>query len=159
MNTDMKTLTAVIVLALSSAPLFAQEGENAGDEITVIRAPSLQSLRADLVRAEDAAYALFNELNDDDAYDIICKKETRIGSQFRNRVCLPAILRDTEVEQALDEDTGIVSRKASQPRHQRILTERMRQLAIENPELLEALKDRLALKKRLEEERIKRYGK
>jgi hypothetical protein len=153
MNTDMKTLTAVIVLGLSSVPLFSQEGENAGDEIIVIGAPSLQSLRADLVRAEDAAYALFNELNDDDAYDIICKKETRIGSQFRYRVCLPAILRDTEVEQALDEDTGTVSvsRKASQSRHQKILAEKMRQLAIENPELLEALRVRLALKKRLEE--------
>ena len=160
MNPDMKTLTVVIVLGLSSAPLFSQEGEDARDEITVVGAPSLASMRADLVRAEDAVYALFNELNDDDAYDIICRKETKVGSQVPYRVCLASILRDTEVEEALDEDTGTVSvsRKASQSRHQKTLMEKMRQLAIENPELLEALKTRLALKKRLEEERIKRYG-
>jgi len=156
----MKTLTVVIVLGLSSAPLFSQESEDAGDEITVVGAPPLKSIRADLVRAEDAVYALFNELNDDDAYDIICRKETQVGSQLPYRVCLASILRDTEVEEELDEDAGTVSvsRKASQSRHRKILTEKMRQLAIENPELLEALNTRLALKKRLEEERIKRYG-
>lgn len=160
MNTDMKTLTVVIVLGLSSAPLFSQEGEDAADEITVVAAPSLASMRAELVRAEDAVYALFNELNDDDAYDIICRNETKVGSQIPYRVCLASILRDTKVEQELDEDTGTVSvsRKASQSRHRRILAEKMRQLAIENPELLEALKNRLALKKRLEEERVRRHG-
>ena len=44
------------------------------DEITVMGARELASLRAELIRADDAVYDLYNNLNDDDAYDVICKK-------------------------------------------------------------------------------------
>ncbi len=147
MNTVMKTLTVAIVLVLSAAPLFSQEKGGAVNEATVAGTPSLEAMRAELERVEDVVYAIFNELNDDDAYDVICKNETKIGSQIPQRVCLARVFRDSVVEDSLDEDTGTisVSRKGSSSRHQKILAEKMRQLASENPELLEALKIRLLL--------------
>jgi len=160
MNSDMKTLTVAIVLVLSAAPLFSQESGEAVNEATVAGAPSLESMRAELERVEDVVYAIFNELNDDDAYDIICRRETRVGSQIRYRVCLASVLRDTVADDEIDDDAGTVtvSHNTSRSRHQKILAEKMRQLASENPELLEALKVRLLLKRRLEEERIRRHG-
>ncbi len=160
MNTVMKTLTVAIVLVLSAVPLFSQETGTAVNEAAVARTPSLEAMRAELERVEDVVYAIFNELNDDDAYDVICKNETKIGSHIPQRVCLARVFRDSVVEDSLDEDTGKISamRKASLSKHQKILAEKMRQLASENPELLEALKIRLLLKKRLEEERVRRHG-
>ncbi|MDH3552841.1 MAG: hypothetical protein OER22_09530 [Gammaproteobacteria bacterium] len=60
----------------------AEELDAAIDEITVVGARQLGAMRAKVELAEDQVFALFNDLNDDDGYDIICKKETRIGSQL-----------------------------------------------------------------------------
>ena len=129
------------------------------DEVTVLGVRELASLRADVIRAEDVVYDLYNELNDDDRYDIICKKETRIGSQIPRRVCLSRLYRDAvseASEEVLDgSDVGTIG--VNSARHNAILRERMAALANQHPELLAALKKRLELKKKLEQERAKKF--
>ena len=45
--------------------------------------------------AQDRMFGLFNELNDDDRYDIECTVETVTGSLISQRVCQPEFLRKT----------------------------------------------------------------
>lgn len=129
------------------------------DEITVMGARSLGSLRAKVVQAEDAVFDLYNVLNDDDAYDIICKKEAPIGSQLPRRVCRSRVYRDAAAEAAEEmQIDGVLMRPAvNEARHSQILREKMRTLANENPELMAALRERLALKKKFEAERAKKF--
>lgn len=129
------------------------------DEITVMGARSLGSLRTELVRAEDAVYDLYNVLNEDDAYDIICKKEARIGSQIPRRVCQARLYRDAVADAAEEMQTdGVLARPAvNEASHNQILREKMRDLAIENRELMAALRNRLAFKKKFEAARAQKY--
>lgn len=143
-------------------------GENVGgaqpqpesiDEVTVMGARSLANLRFEIERAEDNIYAIFNSLNDDDRYDVICKKETRIGSHIPHRVCLARLFRDAMSEDAEDDVlVGIHSRKMpGAEKHMKKLKEKMLALAAKHPELLAALNERHKLSKKFEHERAKKY--
>lgn len=156
----MKLLFLLMSLAQEPAVTSADEpsGKVEGrtvDEITVYGEKSTPKLRDELIAAEDDVFALFNKLNKDNAYDIICKRETRIGSQIPKRVCLTRMYRDALAAKTEDEEGGIVDGDdftgtsvfvsgGGSARQQRILMEKMRTLARENPELLKALRNRLA---------------
>ena len=155
----------VFLALLVGAGAFAQETTDAQvdetiEEITVMGPRSLAMMRAEIIAAENVVYDLFNELNDDDGYDIICKKETRIGSQLPRRICQARMYRE-EVADATNDETGpaipVGNRTRASQRHE-VLMDKMRSLAAEHPELLEALKNRYALDQRYKEERAKRYG-
>jgi len=158
----IQILFALLTPALAAAQTTVVETtdtEASIDEITVVGARSLGAMRAEITRAEDVAFGLFNDLNDDDAYDIICKKETRIGSQIPKRVCLARMYRDAVSEATEDEESGILLtvKITGSSKHQKILREKMRVLANEHPELLQALRQRSVLQKKCEAERAKRY--
>jgi len=129
------------------------------DEVTVVGARSLANLRLEVVRAEDNLYAIFNSLNDDDRYDIICKKETRIGSQIPHRVCLARLFRDAMPEAAEDDVlVGIhIRNMPGAKKHMKILKEKILAIAAMHPELLAALNERHKLSKKFQEERAKKY--
>ena len=123
----------------------------------------LSTLHKEIIDAEDNAYALFNELNNDDGYDIICKKETRVGSQIIHRVCKGRAYRAAVAEASqdyVDEEsttgTGHFDLDLNERYSNEGLRKRMYALALENPELLEALKRRLAAQRAYDTEREKR---
>ena len=153
--------TGVLLVASAGAQEATEaDVEETIDEITVMGARSLAMMRAEVIAAEELVYDLFNELNDDDGYDIICKKETRIGSQLPQRICLARMYREALADETNEEEGGtiVVGNMTRSPRHQAILIDKMRALAIEHPELLSALKERFILEKRFKEERARRYG-
>ena len=129
------------------------------DEVTVLGVRELADLRVEVVRAEDAVYSLFNDLNDDDRYDIICKRETRIGSQIPRRICQARMFRDAVAEAAEDVAEGELMGGAmvNSSKHNAILREKMAALASEHPELLAALKKRLEASEKFERERTKKF--
>ncbi len=161
MKVFAKALTIAVVLGWCVPPVVAQEADEEIDEITVHGARSLGSMRAEIAQAEQVVYDVYNELNDDDGYDIICKKETRIGSQIPRRVCLARMYRESLSEATVDNDLGGVwlGSTLTSSKHQKILEGKMRDLAQQNPELLLALKERLILVRKFEAEKLKRYGK
>jgi len=130
------------------------------DEITVMGVRELGQLRAELVRAEDDVYATYNELNDDDDYDIICKLQAPIGSQIKRRVCQARLYRDALAAETVDDDnnTLFIAPKLNKKKHNQILREKMRKVASENPQLVVALRKRLALQQRFDRERDKRFS-
>lgn len=136
------------------------------DEITVLGEQSLGSIRHDIVRAEDHIYEIFNALNADDDYDTTCKREIRIGSQIPYHVCKSRMFRDAASESARDfaeaadgTSGGLAfgTPVMDEQRHSKILREKMRELAADNPQLVEALKIRLELQKAYNVERKKRF--
>jgi len=122
------------------------------DEVVVMSPRSLTTLRRELIAAEDDMYAIFNSLNTDDDYDIICKKEARVGSQFRYRVCKTKIQVDKASEAAKDfhDERGPQGINLNMQKHGDILREKMRALAAENPQFLDALRKRRALQQEYE---------
>ena len=163
----LTTHLVVVLVAGNLAPLpcGAQEAEERGpdepiEEIKALGARSLALMRWQLIEAENQVFDLFNELNEDDGYDIICKNETRVGSQLPKRVCQARMYREEVSMATIGEDLGLlpVSNMTQNRKHQQILIEKMRELAAEHPKLLEALKNRRQFEKRYEEERARRYG-
>jgi len=152
------TLFASLAIAQDDPP-ESNDVTDVIDEVVVVGPRSLGSLRHEIARADDKIYSIFNVLNEDDGYDIICKKEMKRGSKIVYRVCKARMFREAVAEAAedsLDEDTagGYVS--LNEAKHEKILHEKMLALAVENPELLEALKERLVLKKQFDEEKERR---
>lgn len=72
------------------------------DEVLITaRTDSLSSLRQALIDAEDRFYARLNELNEDDALDILCRTEAPTGARLKRRTCAPRLLDDASREQAM----------------------------------------------------------
>jgi len=73
-KTPWITLTVCLPLAAGAQTTDSEteELDAAIDEITVVGARQLGAMRAEVELAEDQVFALFNDLNDDHGYDIIC---------------------------------------------------------------------------------------
>jgi hypothetical protein len=67
------------------------------------------ALRTEIVKAEDAYFALYNKLNADRQYDMICRKERATGTNFATRVCQPAYLLKANQESASERMRAAVS--------------------------------------------------
>jgi hypothetical protein len=89
-----QAICATLLLALVS-PTLAQPVlvMEAPEEIIVTGEQSLTQLQVKIELAQDRMFGLFNELNDDDRYDIQCTVQTRTGTLISQRVCLPEFLR------------------------------------------------------------------
>lgn len=148
---------------LAIGPAAADEADETNevvDEITVMGVRDLGALRAELVRAENEVFNLYNELNDDDDYDIICKRVASIGSQIKKRVCQARIYRDALSEATEDDEGGIlyVGPLVDEQKHSKILREKMRDAANKNPQLIVALRNRLVLEQKFKLERDRKFG-
>jgi len=138
----------------------ADETDEVVDEITVMGVRDLGALRTELMRAEDEVYDLYNEINEDDDYDIVCKRVALIGSQIKRRVCQARIYRDALSEATEDDEGGIlyVGSIVNEQKHGKILREKMRDAANKNPQLIVALKNRYALEQKFNQERDKKFS-
>jgi hypothetical protein len=95
-----RSLTTLALLCNLALPLLGQRAvameAPAGEvpeEIVVMGHKPLRQLRVQIELAQDRMFGLFNELNDDDRYDILCREEKRIGTLISQRVCRPEFLR------------------------------------------------------------------
>ncbi len=72
--------TAVDETAESSRP-----GE--APEEVVVRGRRLTELRAQVQKTRENAYAIFNEINSTDDFDVHCREESQVFTRVRQRVC------------------------------------------------------------------------
>jgi hypothetical protein len=114
-------------------------------------------LRRQMLLAEDAVHARFNEINSDDDFDIHCLMERRHGSRIEERVCRSNSWREQEANmaqaivrgmQAGSPSAGTPSGegigtwamfRAEQLRMQRLLQAEVRRLGTQDQQLTEAL--------------------
>lgn len=80
------------VAASGSSQALAQDAPAAGDsqadtEEVIVRGRRLTELRFEVEKARERAYAIFNEINSDNDFDIYCRNERRYHSRATTRVC------------------------------------------------------------------------
>ncbi len=123
------------------------------DEIIAVEQKNVTLLRTELTKADDRLFSLYNTLNSDDSLDMICKKETRIGSQIKYRVCKSSYHRQIESESGsdfLDGDSVSTSSRAPAGHYGKVRSN-MASLMAEHPELQRALNERAILRRRIAE--------
>ena len=128
-----------LVVAVMALPLAAfGQDDGVADEIVVASQKSTAALRRDLDQAEDDFYSLYNELNDDNEYDIRCRREAPTGVRKKTKVCRPLFLskdrgREDKTRSINLESDPIISAKLDK------LQENLESLVAANPELQAAM--------------------
>ena len=142
---------------------LASSNESSEDieELTVVAPKALESMRQELVIAEDDVLSVFNALNDDDQYDIYCTEERPTGSYIPVRVCRARFVDTVSAQNAYDFLSGTSSDLADPTgqlrNHEAIMRQKMSELAAENPTLYNALRRYYDLKTEYDEERASRF--
>ena len=96
----MRSCVALIVLsiaalggaALAQNPPASQRETAAAQEVqdeVIVRGRRLGELRDGIDKAREQAYAIFNEINSDDDFDVRCRDEVKYHSHAKHRVCRP----------------------------------------------------------------------
>lgn len=90
-------LMALLVATTCAEAAFAQAGaaserdeaasQQESPEEVVVRGRRLSDLRYEVQAAREHAFALFNELNSNDDFDIFCRNERKYHSRATQRVC------------------------------------------------------------------------
>jgi hypothetical protein len=120
----------------------------------------LWELREKMIAVEDKFYALYDELNKDDDFDVRCHIERPIGRIIKERVCRIAFQDDAqevEVHALLD---GHAAPPADMVAQARSVDFEKTFLRVVNSDrrLLKLVREREALEKKYDEERKKRFA-
>jgi len=127
------------------------------DPITVTGPRTRLAVQREMYAVQNQAFKLFNELNTDDDYDIICRRERPWGSQFKHRVCKARFHREAQSQasieylEALEADGGVyrVNRQEINRRYEHH-KELMVNLTNTHPEFRELLERQFALQQEFE---------
>ena len=153
-----RVLLAQEAQATSEAP--AEDARYADLEEIIVTAPrTLRSMRAEIDEVQNRAFALFNELNVDNDYDIVCRRETPTGSYIPVRVCRPRYADRLEAEATQDFLAGdaFFDPGGDIMYHDDILRQKIARMAEENPDFHHALAEFYRVKTAYEEERRERF--
>ena len=150
-------------LAQPEGPAQAQQGQEKPEEIDVIGYRTRLQLRLEMMAAEKFAYDVFNQFNDEKRFDISCSMQTRTGTNIESatQFCQPGFEIEALRAHAQDyfENTrdmlnqfaagAPVPIETKPPMHiptqaviasqQREYRRKMKQVAEEHPEFLEAI--------------------
>lgn len=158
MATDLKTIASFTIWTLLSTVAGAQDANlKFVDEIVVVEKKNVSQLRHELAKADEQVFALYNDFNTNDALDMICKKETRIGSQIKYRVCKSSYHREVESDAASEFlDGGDVATSSRPPAgHYDEVRSNMAKLMTNHPELGKAVLKRAILRKKIAESKAR----
>ena len=140
--TGCRRLVVTVVLGLATGTAFSQApapDDEAIDEVIVRGERRPIVIRRELNEARDIAIDIYNELNDDERFDVLCDKVAEIGTQLKQRRCRLRIDLDDEATRAENYEFGFGLFGGRQSRYYDEFVSRIMRLANENPELLEQL--------------------
>jgi len=172
MKSQIRIASCIVLFNLPSlyAQTPQQEQMNPGveeapmEEIIVIGQRSIMNLRMQVDQAVDRMYAIYNEVNKDDDYDIICKREAPTGSLIKRKVCTPVFYskeesRATQLAMDMDSRNGFMFFDYSViPLKNKKLKENMKRLILENPSLFNAVVEQVKLSEELKRQRREYWG-
>ena len=140
------------------------------EEIVVVGEKSLLVMQKEVERAADNVFDTFNVLNTDPEFDIRCEKRAQVGTRIKQRICRPQFEYDIEAEYAekfgdamnqgglASQNIGMSAGAGSAKilSRKKILDEKMAAMAMENPELGQALVNLVLAERKYEAERKRR---
>ena len=134
---------SVVVNDVSDEVDLPADDDEMLDELVVVGTPSLVRLKHMVYRAEESFFATFNELNDDDEYDVRCFYETPTGSRIRRHVCRANFVPEAESAEYFSWRFGAAAggqeaRTVIMSKRRR-LEEKIMALLMANPKLADAL--------------------
>jgi hypothetical protein len=169
---------ALLFLGCGSFAIAADDAKpapaNAGhdtrlDEVLVTgKLDSLIGIRQALIASENRFNARYNELNQDDDYDVVCRQNTPLGTHIPQRLCQPNIV-DKEAAVEAEEffrsiNTGGPGTPLTSPERLRIESMhelKKRTLALVNidPQLKQELVEHSRLEQRYKQMLKRKFGK
>jgi len=145
----------ILIITLLSLGGFAGIGISAEQEQIVIEDLSRSELRDQIEIVQNEVYRVFNTMNDNDDFDIICHRYTPTGSNISRKACEPQFVIDKRadnVKESRNENDTLMDHDALmaslQPQLAE-LTEKMNAVAVESQyfrelnQVLGMLNDRL----------------
>jgi hypothetical protein len=113
------------------------------EEIVVYGNKSLGHLSDQMHRAEVKVFDLFNSFNDDDEFNVHCRRVAPLGTRIKKRVCKPNNVMDLIASETAASFGGppFVYPSALVRRKDKILQAKMEALLMERPELAKALNE------------------
>lgn len=113
------------------------------EEIVVYGDRSLIALRKQVYRAEENFFDLFNELNDEDEFDVQCFYFAPTGTRIRRHTCRANFVVAAEAEEIINFRDGpkvaVAPAIGVIPQKRKEMAKKMLALLQERPELVEAL--------------------
>jgi hypothetical protein len=183
-------LASITCGLLCSQPLWAQAADDNdavpddAEEI-IVRGRRLADFRAELQAARVRVYALFNDLNSDDAFDVLCHVEDSTGTRMRQDVCRPQFKDEISAAaarawvggikdscpQGLTQDcifgnalaasqgkSGALAEESWEPVMQKRFAIEMARVVADNPEMQQAILDYEAVERAYDDVRGGRRG-
>jgi hypothetical protein len=158
-------LLVIFCIPLSAAAQHATgvPEQEVTEEIVIVGQRSVLQLRLQMLDAEKLAYDVFNSFNDDRRMEISCRQDQATGSLIRNQLCEPEFIIEVQADYARslmdsrhffsgnpviggavpprmpDAPVAAPSVQALVAARRRAFQARMRQVAEEHPEFLDAL--------------------
>jgi hypothetical protein len=156
-------VTVAAVLALlpwapaSSAATVATSTQEI-EEVQVV-GKRLYQMRQDIIEAEERFFALYNELNKEDDFDVHCREDVPTGSRIARRTCRVAFVEKAQAEEARAFLTGDYAPPPDLVALERSAEYRKHALAIinANPQLRRLIREREALEKKFNDTRKARF--
>ena len=102
MNVMKITCGVLLGIVLGTGSTFAQEDDEPIEEITAYGHKSLLNLKYAAFQAEQDFFNLFNELNEDDRFDVHCEHRAPTGSRIKRRMCTSPFEHELDEEAARD---------------------------------------------------------
>ena len=151
--------------SLNTTSSIPQASDRPIEEIQVLGTRTLYSIRMEIVDEENKIFSMFNELNSDDRFDILCDKIAPTGSHIQQRICEPRFVTETRAQMTQDyvrgigmlvESSAVMAETAIE--REEIAREHLR-IAAEYPEYLEMLTALTNLRATLKSRRDAQWGK
>ena len=151
--------------SLNTTSSIPQASDRPIEEIQVLGTRTLYSIRMEIVDEENKIFSMFNELNSDDRFDILCDNIAPTGSHIKQRVCEPRFVTETRAQMTQDYVRGIGMLVGSSDLEVETAMEREElekehlRIAVEHPEYLEMLTELTNLRNTLESRRNDQWSK
>jgi hypothetical protein len=129
------------------------------DEVLVVGTP-LWKLRQKTIKVEDSFYALYNQLNKDQDFDVHCHIETPTDRIIKERICRVALIenaQEVEVQAMMDGHSAPPADMVAQAR-QADFEKHFLQVVNSDPRLRKLVREREALEKQYGEELKRRVA-
>jgi hypothetical protein len=145
----------VALLAVSGQVPAAESGTVIAEEVIITGGQPAWQLHRDMLAAERRAYELFNQYNDEKRFEIQCSVTEGTGSRFSDQTCMPRFQLKAYQEHAqqyleslrtaFDPRDGSRYTSVFIPQEAQIASQmaayraKLREIATEHPEVLQAL--------------------
>lgn len=119
-----------------------QQGNNEVDEeVVVIGTKSSKQILVEFRKVEKDMYALYNSLNEDRRFDVLCENRAETGTRLKKQVCLPRYYYTAETKEAgaTLNNFAVTEAEAIAQKDRKAFEEKVQQAIAKDPQLMDML--------------------